>query len=184
MSFKKNLRRTIEQKETVWISYIWFRVHYLAEHAPKSVEYQFTKLGGLIPRDPKEEIKIILKFFFVTWKRVFRKKQGALWKKRKRAKSLIFDFLCTGCQNMPPTSTNHQFTKFSQLTARDPSEGAKHFLHLLFLTQRPILRKIQGGLSNKEKPCECILFDTVCIGWQSMPQIYIYQFRSADWKRP
>ena len=44
-------------------------------------KYQFTKLGQLTPRDPKEGVKIISKFFFVTRKQVLRKKQRALWRK-------------------------------------------------------------------------------------------------------
>ena len=69
-----------------------------------------------------------------------------------------------------PRPANYQFTKFGQLDPRDPREGAKIMFQLLFLTQRPILRKIQGGLSDKEKLRECLLFDNGCTGWQSTPQ--------------
>ena len=46
----------------------------------------------MTPTDPKEEVKIILKFLFVTRKRVFRKKQRTIPKKiksEKRKKSYI-----------------------------------------------------------------------------------------------
>ena len=50
------------------------------------------------------------------------------------------------------TSANYQFTKFGHLSARDPSEGAKIILQLLFLTRRPILRKPKKNWQT-EKNC-------------------------------
>ena len=60
------------------MTYILFWLHWLAEQAPKSVEYEFTKLGRLTARDPKKGAKVILKFFFLSRKQVLRKKERAL----------------------------------------------------------------------------------------------------------
>ena len=65
VSFKKKPRRNIKHKKNARIPYVWFWVHWLAEHTPKCVKYQFTKLGWLTARDPKEGAKYILKFFFL-----------------------------------------------------------------------------------------------------------------------
>ena len=71
-------------------------------------------------------------------------------------------------------SAKYQFTKFGRLTGRDFNDGAKIILRLLFLTRRSILeRKGQRGLSNREKLCECLLFDSGCTGWQSTPLVNI-----------
>ena len=43
------------------MTYIWFWVHWLAEHAPKSGICLFTKLVGLTVRNPREGAKIIFK---------------------------------------------------------------------------------------------------------------------------
>ena len=42
-------------RKTTRMLYIRFWVHWLAEHAPKSVKYQFTKPGGVTSKDPKEQ---------------------------------------------------------------------------------------------------------------------------------
>ena len=60
------------------MTYILFWFHWLAEHTPKSVEYEFTKLGRLTARDPKEGVKVVLKFFFLSRKQASRKKERAL----------------------------------------------------------------------------------------------------------
>ena len=44
------------------------------------------------------------------------------------------------------TAANYQSAKFGRVSARDPREGEKIILQLLFLTRRSLLRKIQGGL--------------------------------------
>ena len=49
-----------------------------------------------------------------------------------------------------PKSQKYYFTEFWRLTARNISEGAKIILKLLFLTQRRVLRKNQGRLSNRK----------------------------------
>ena len=67
-------------------------MYWLAEHPTKYGKDEFIKVGRMTPTDPKEEAKIILKFLFVTRKRVFRKKQRTIPKKiksEKRKKSYI-----------------------------------------------------------------------------------------------
>ena len=39
------------------MTYIWFWVHWLAEHAPKSGICLFSKLAGLTVRNPREGAK-------------------------------------------------------------------------------------------------------------------------------
>ena len=56
---KKNPKRTIQQRKTAGMSYIWFWVQWLVEHAPKFVQYKFNKLGRLTATHPKEGAKII-----------------------------------------------------------------------------------------------------------------------------
>ena len=92
-------------------------------------------------RDPKEGAKVILKFFFVTRKQVFRKHYDF---------SLIW-FCVHWLPEHATTSANHQFTKFGQLTATDPSERAKTILQLLFLTQRRIKKKNPRGTVKQRK---------------------------------
>ena len=87
---KKNPKRIIQQRKTAGMSYIWFWVQWLVEHAPKSVQYKFTKLGRLTATHPKEGAKIILKLLFLTRRPVFRKKQRALWIEKKSENVLYF----------------------------------------------------------------------------------------------
>ena len=58
--------------------YIWFWVHWLADHAPKSVKNRFYKFGRLTVRDPMEGAKIILKLLFETPRQVLVKNQRVL----------------------------------------------------------------------------------------------------------
>ena len=51
------------------MSYIGFWVHWLAEHAPKSVICQFIKVAGLTVRNPREGAKIIFKILFLSPRR-------------------------------------------------------------------------------------------------------------------
>ena len=56
-----------------------------------------------------------------------------------------------------PKSDKHRFTKFGQLTGRDPKEEAKTISELLFLTRRPVLRK-NKELYGKKKKSENVLY--------------------------
>ena len=53
-------------------------MHWLADHAPKSGKYVFTKFGWLTGRDPSEGVKVILNLHFLIRRRVLRKNQGGL----------------------------------------------------------------------------------------------------------
>ena len=81
-------------------------MHWLAEHAPKSGKYRFTKFGQLTGRDPREEAKTISELLFLTRRPVLRKKQRALWKEEKKRKRFIFDFGSTGWQSTPQNLVN------------------------------------------------------------------------------
>ena len=63
--------------------YIWFWVLWLAEHAPKSVKYRFTKFGRLTGREPNEVAKIVLNLHFLTWRWILRKNQVGLSNREK-----------------------------------------------------------------------------------------------------
>ena len=69
-----------------------------------------------------------------------------------------------------PKSPKYLIIKFGQLTARNLIEAAQIILKLHSLARMRVLRKNQGGLSNKEKLQECLIFDFGCTGWQSTPQ--------------
>ena len=153
------------------MSCIWVLVHLSVEHVPKSSKCQFTKYGRLTTRDPKEGVKTILKLFFVTLKQILRKKKTkSTIKEIKTAKMTYFWFLVHWLAEHVPKSAIYQFSKSGQLTEERLSEGAKIILKLRFLTQRWVLRKNQGGLSNREKQRECLIIDSGCIGWQSTRQ--------------
>ena len=74
------------------MSYIWFWVHWLAEHTPKSSKYQFIKLAGLTVRNPREGAKIILKLLFLTSMADFNKKPKSTIQHRKWAKMTYIRF--------------------------------------------------------------------------------------------
>ena len=65
------------------MTYIWFWVHWLEEHAPKSFKNHFSKFDRLTGKDPSEEVKIILKLFILTRRPVLGKNQGWLSKREK-----------------------------------------------------------------------------------------------------
>ena len=98
-ALRKKPRRTIKQTKTTRMHYIWFWVHWLVEHAPKPVQYQFTKLGPLTSRKPKEGAKLSLKWLFLTRSPVLTKKQRGLSNREKLRECLIFDSGCTGSQS-------------------------------------------------------------------------------------
>ena len=106
VSFKKKPRRTIKQRKAARMSYIWFREHWLAEHAPKSVKYRFSKFGRLTATDHTEGAKIILNLFFQSPRGVLIKHQRALSNTENWWKWLIFDSGCTGWQSTPQNLLN------------------------------------------------------------------------------
>ena len=102
--FNKKPKCTIQHRKWEKMTYVWFWVHLLAQHTPKSVEYRFNKFAGLIGRDLKEGAKIILQLLFLTQRRVLIKNQRALseyWQKW-----VIFDSGCTGWQSMAKDLVN------------------------------------------------------------------------------
>ena len=83
MSFKQKSKITMKQRQTVKMSLIWFWVHWLAEHTPKSSKDQFTKhlwqTAGVI----REGAKIILKLLYLNRRWVMKK----WWWKGEKKKS-------------------------------------------------------------------------------------------------
>ena len=142
---------------------IWFWVYWLAKHAPKSVKYQFTKLGRLTAKRLWGRSKNYFEFLFCNLKASFQKIKKSTMSRSKRSKMFYIWLWVHSLPENAPTSAKYHLTNFGRLTARDTSERVKTILQLLFLTQRPILRKIQGGLSNREKLCEYLLFDSAII---------------------
>ena len=70
ISFHKKPKSTIKERKTAKMTYIWFSVHSLAGHAPKSPKYKIIKFGRLTARNLSEVAKIILKWRFLTQMRV------------------------------------------------------------------------------------------------------------------
>ena len=66
-------------------------------------------------------------------------------------------------------SVKYRSTKFGRLTGRDPKEGAKIILQLLFLARRRVLVKNKRALSHSEHWRKWFVFDSGCTGWQSRP---------------
>ena len=98
---KKKTKSTIKQRKIVKISYFWFWVHWLAEHAPNSAKYQFIKFGRMTVKYPKKGAKIILKLLFLSRRRVLKKKQRELSNRENWQKWLTFDSGCTGWDSTP-----------------------------------------------------------------------------------
>ena len=91
----------MKKRKRAKVSFMWFWVFWLVEHAPKSVKHQFNKLGWLTTTDPKKVGKLILKWLFLTRSPALTMKQRALWAEEKEQKCLIFDFGCTVWQSTP-----------------------------------------------------------------------------------
>ena len=138
------------------MSYIYFWVHYFAEQAPKPPKYQFTKFGRRTERNPKEGAKLILKLFFPR-KQFFRKKQRTLWKEQKEPKCLTFD-LSALVARAGQKILLHISLPICWADYKNPREGAKTILKLLFLSRRRALIKNERALSNTQKRCENNLY--------------------------
>ena len=99
---KKQKQRALSNREKiVKISYFWFWVHWLKEHAPNSAKYQFIKFGRMTVKYPKKGAKIILKLLFLSRRRVLKKKQRELSNRENWQKWLTFDSGCTGWDSTP-----------------------------------------------------------------------------------
>ena len=105
-SFNKKPNSNTSQWKVAKMTYIWFWVHWLAEHTPKSGQYKFAKSCRLTGRDPKEGTIIVLKLLILTWRPVLGKKVGGLSNREKLRESLIFDSGCTGWQSTPQNLVN------------------------------------------------------------------------------
>ena len=96
INFKKNPRRTVKQRKTARMPFIWLRVYWLAGHALKSVKYKFVKFDQPTASDPKEGAKIILRLLFLTRRRVLIKNQTVLPHREHWRILVIFDTGCIG----------------------------------------------------------------------------------------
>ena len=114
-SFNKKPKSTIEHRKLVKMAYISFWLHWLTEHAPKSVKYRFTKFGRLTLRDHKEGAKIILKLFFLTSRRVLIKNQRALSNTEKLVKMAYIWFWLHWLAEHAPKYVKYRFTKLGNL---------------------------------------------------------------------
>ena len=119
-SFIKNPKSTIQHWKWAEMTYICFWMHWLAEHAPKSGKYRFTKFRPLTKRDPKEGTKIILKLLFLTWRPVLTKKTKNTKKRRKRAKMSYICFWVHWLAGDSRKSAKYRLTKFGRLNAKYP----------------------------------------------------------------
>ena len=104
--FKKKRSRTIKERKTTRMPFIWFWVYRLEEHTTKSVQYQFTKLGRLIATDLKKTSKIILKQLVLIRRTVLRRNEGRPSNREKLRECLLFDSEYTGWQSTPQNLFN------------------------------------------------------------------------------
>ena len=109
-------------------------------------------------------------FTLSNLKESFKKKPRRLIKQRKSVRMSYICFWGHWEGEWTSKSVQYKFTKLGRMTATCPKEGAKIVSKLLILTRRPVLRKNQGGPSNREKLRECLIFDSGCTGWQSTPE--------------
>ena len=56
------------------------------------------------------------------------------------------------------------------MTKKRPCGKANIIMALKFIIQKRVLRKIQGGLYNKEKLRGFLTFESGCTDWQTTPQ--------------
>ena len=140
--------------------YIWFWVHWLVEHTSKFVKFEFTKL---ISAD------CILKLIFVSRRQVLvkTKKHYPTWKTGENDLCFILGALVA---EHALKYVEYRFIKFGRLTGSDPKDVAKIIFQLLFSTLRRVLIKNQRLLPNEEHWWKCLIFDSGCTGWKSMPQ--------------
>ena len=95
-SFNKKTSNFIQHKKWAKLTYIWFWVQWLAEHAPKTGKCRFNKFGWLTRRDAKEEAKIFFKIAFLSLRGTLLKTQRTLSNSENDRKWLLFDSGCTG----------------------------------------------------------------------------------------
>ena len=84
-----------KERKTGKMTYIWFWVHSLAQHAPKSPKYPIIKFGQLAARKPTKAAQIIWKLHFLTQMWVLRKKQGEDYQTKKSCKNVLYLILGT-----------------------------------------------------------------------------------------
>ena len=128
------------------MSYNRFWVLWLAEHAPKSTQYQFNKFDCLTPKKIRERAKIILRLLFLTRKQIFRKANKEHYIREKNCKN-------EHAQKAP----KYQIIKLGRLTARSLSEVAKVILKLHFLSRMQVLRKNKESYQTR-KNCKNIFY--------------------------
>ena len=153
------------------MSYIWFYVHWLAEHVRKSSICQINRLAGLTVRNPGEEANIIFKLLFQYRLPVLIKKSTI--QHTKWAKMTYILFWVHWLAGHALKLVKHRSTKFGRLTRRDHREGAKIILQVLFLTRRRVTIKNQTALPHREHWRKWLIFDSGCTGWQSTPPRYV-----------
>ena len=139
----------MKRRKKAKMSYIWFSMHWLSEHTPKSANYQFAKFAGLTVRNHREGAKIILKLLFLNQRQVWMKNERALSTKKKKKKKkrkvvkMTYIWLRVHwlAEHAPKSVKYIIFTDFGRLTGRDLREVVKIISNLHFLTRRWVLRK-------------------------------------------
>ena len=129
-SFNKKPNSNTSQWKVAKMTYIWFWVHWLAEHTPKSGQYKFAKSCRLTGRDPKEGTKIVLKLLILTWRPVLGKKVGGLSniKQRKTARKPYIWFWVHWLAEHAPKSGKYQFANLGGWLQKTLKKDQKVFL--------------------------------------------------------
>ena len=110
-SFNKKPNSSTPQWTVAKMTYIWFWVHWLAEHTPKSGQYKFTNSCRLTGGDTKEGAKIVLKLLILTWRPVLGK-IGRTIKQGKTARKPYIWFWAHWLEEHAPKSDKYQFAKY------------------------------------------------------------------------
>ena len=146
----------------------------LGVYATKFGNYQFTKVGQLTPRDAKEGAKIILKFLFVTRKRVFKKNQRAIRKEEKKRESLIFDFGCIGCQSMPQHLLNinlqNMVCRLQETLVKEKNFFWSYTYMLYMFSKSKAIFNKKRALRHRKICQKWLTFEFGCTGWKSTAQ--------------
>ena len=140
----------------------------MAETAPKSVKYQFTKLARLTPRNSKKGAKLILTFFFLLsfFFFLWEKHKEHYGTKKKEPKCLIFDFGWTGWQSTPQHLLNINLPNLVD-RLQETKWRSKNYSALTLYNPMANFKK---WLSNREKLRKYLLFDSGYTGCQGTRQ--------------
>ena len=181
-SFKKKPRTTIKQSKTKTMPYIWFWVHWLAEHAPKFVQYQFNKLGLLTTRDPQEGEKIIWKFVFLSRKQVITKKKKQHYEKKKKSQNVLCVILGAQVGRACPKICSISIYQPWPADCNRPLERSKNYFEVTHSNSKASIKK-KPWRTIKQSKTKTMPYIWFWVHWfaEHAPKCVQYQFTKLGW---